>query len=73
MLVCQIFTGTTKQFSMVLSVREEMFTDKDKALLARYLERYNFDLEKRMKDAIKEPQSTESQTDLQTEQKDDIL
>ena len=73
MLVCQIFTGTTKQFSMVLSVREEMFTDKDKALLARYLERYNFDLEKRMEDAIKEPQSTESQTDLQTEQKDDIL
>ncbi len=45
MLVCQIFTGAKKNFSMVLSVRENQFTDKDKLLLSRYMERYNFELE----------------------------
>lgn len=46
MLVCQVFTGANKNFSMVLSVRENQFTDKDKVLLSRYMERYDFELEK---------------------------
>ena len=45
MLVCQIFTGASKNFSMVISARESQFTDKDKELLYKYIERYIFDLE----------------------------
>lgn len=52
MLVCQIFTGAKKNFSLILSVRENQFTDKDKLLLSRYMERYNFELEKPQKEEI---------------------
>ena len=52
MLVCQIFTGTKKNFSMVLSVRENQFTEKDKQLLELYMEQYNFELENSQKDEI---------------------
>lgn len=45
MLVMQIFSGASKNFTMVLSVKEGLFTDKDKSLLSRYMEKYNFDLE----------------------------
>lgn len=71
MLVCQIFSGAQKPFSMVLSVREELFTDKDKNLLSRYLERYNFDLEKRL-NIGRESQSAESQEPQTEPQRDDI-
>lgn len=45
MFICQIFTGVNKNFSMVMSVKENQFTDKDKVLLSRYMERYDFELE----------------------------
>ena len=39
--VCQIMQGVTKPFSMLISVAEEQFTEKDKLLFAQYMERYN--------------------------------
>ena len=40
MLLVQIFTGREKTFSVAVSVKENQFTDKDKILLYRYMERY---------------------------------
>ena len=46
-LLIQTFKGIDgrKQFSMIVSVRESMFTDKDKVLLGQFMDRYNFSLE----------------------------
>ena len=40
--VCQIMQGVTKPFSMLISVAEEQFTEKDKLLFAQYMERCNY-------------------------------
>lgn len=50
MFVCQIFTGASKNFTMVMSVKESEFTDKDKLLLSHYMERYEIELEKSQKE-----------------------
>ena len=43
--ICQIMQGVTKPFTMLISVAEEQFTEKDKLLFAQYMERYNRSLE----------------------------
>ena len=45
--ICQIMQGASKQFTMLVSVAEEQFTEKDKLLFAQYMERYNRILEDR--------------------------
>ncbi len=81
MLVCQIFTGTEKKFSMVLSVRENQFTDKDKVLLSKYMERYNFELEKaeeerrlaeKLNEKMNEDLNADSKNDLNIEPKNEL-
>ena len=38
--IIQILSGTDKPFSLLMSVNEEQFTDKDKSLIAQHMERY---------------------------------
>lgn len=44
--VCQIIQGVAKPFTMLVSVAEDQFTEKDKLLFAQYMERCNRILDK---------------------------